>query len=81
MNEDKTDETMVKEFWSSPDEAFFGQESIAAVIHKSIKTLESDRWLGKGAPYRKVGGRVLYRKVDVVKWIEGYKLVKGKGND
>jgi len=66
---------LVQIFWGAPIEALFGQETIAAVINKSIKTLEADRWRGVGIPYRKVGGRVLYQKQDVVNWLESHKLV------
>lgn len=65
----------VKNFWSAPAEALFGQESIAAVTNKSTKTLESDRWRGLGIPYRKISGRVLYQKQDVVHWLESHELV------
>lgn len=66
---------LIKVFWAAPIEAFFGQEVIAPVSNKSIKTLESDRWRGLGIPYRKIGGRVLYQKQDVVRWLESHALV------
>ena len=65
----------ISEFWVAPVEAFFGQETIAPVTNKSIKTLESDRWRGTGIPYRKVGGRVLYQKHDVIQYLESHELV------
>lgn len=65
----------VQIFWAAPMEAFFGQETIAPVTNKSIKTLECNRWRGVGIPYRKVGGHVLYRKRDVVTWLESHVLV------
>lgn len=71
----KTDNELVQIFWAAPIEAFFGQETIAPVTNKSIKTLECDRWRGLGIPYRKVGGRVLYQKRDVVGWLESHALV------
>ena len=55
----KTDAELVSIFWASPNEAFFGQETIAPVINKSIKTLEADRWRGNGIPFRKCSGRIL----------------------
>ena len=66
---------LIKNFWAAPPEALFGQETIAPVTNKSIKTLEADRWRGCGIPYRKCSGRVLYRKSDVVSWIEGHELI------
>jgi hypothetical protein len=71
----KTDAELVQLFWDASFEAFFGQETIAPVTNKSIKTLESDRWRGRGIPYRKVSGRVLYQKRDVINWLESHVLV------
>ena len=76
----KSEMELVEIFWSSAIESFFSQETIAAVIKKSIKTLEGDRWRGIGIPYRKIGRRVLYRKSDVISWIDGHKLVDNKKN-
>lgn len=81
---------LISEFWSAPNEALFGQETISPVINKSVKTLEADRWRGKGIPFRKCNGRVTYRKSDVLNWIESHELVtstsqysnrKGGNND
>jgi hypothetical protein len=71
----KTDSELIALFWDSPPAALFGQETVAAVIHKSTKTMECDRWRGKGIPYRKCSGRVLYKKADVISWIESHQLV------
>jgi hypothetical protein len=71
----KSDSELVQEFWNAPMEAFFGQETVGPVTNKSIKTLECDRWRGAGVPFRKCSGRVLYRKADVVAWLESHKLV------
>jgi hypothetical protein len=62
----------VAEFWAAPDEAFFNQATIAAVLCCSEAKMERDRWAGTGTPYHKIGRRCLYRKADVVKWIEGH---------
>lgn len=70
-----SDIELVQIFWTAPIEAFFGQETIAPVTNKSVKTLESDRWRGVGIPYRKVSGRVLYQKRDVINWLESHALV------
>lgn len=71
----RPDAELIQLFWSAPNEAFFGQETIAPVTSSSIKTLESNRWRGKGIPYRKCAGRVLYRKADVIAWLESHALV------
>lgn len=71
----KTDAEFIQLFWNSPNEAFFGQEVVSPVINISAKTLEWNRWQHKGIPYRKCGGRVLYRKSDVIAWVEAHELV------
>lgn len=71
----KPDTELVSAFWAAPNEALFGQETIAPVLNKSIKTLEADRWRGKGILFRKCNGRVTYRKSDVLNWIESHELV------
>lgn len=71
----KSNSELVQIFWSAPLEAFFGQETIAPVTNKRVKTLECDRWRGVGIPYRKIGGRVLYQKRDVIDWLESHELV------
>lgn len=71
----KPDFELVTVFWSAPNEALFGQETIALITNRSPKTLECDRWRGQGVKYRKCSGRVLYRKADVIAWIESYELV------
>ncbi len=65
----------IKNFWVAPSEALFSQETIAAVFCLSTKTLECDRWRGAGIPFRKVGGRVLYQKHDVIQYLESHELV------
>lgn len=71
----KPNSELVQIFWAAPNEAFFGQETIAPVIQRSIKSLESDRWRGQGIPFRKCLGRVVYKKSDVIAWIENHALV------
>jgi hypothetical protein len=72
----KSEMELVNIFWAAPNEAFFGQETIAPVTNASAKTLEANRWKGVGIPYRKTSGRrILYRKSDVITWLEGHQLV------
>ncbi len=71
----KSDAELVQIFWSAPVEAFFSQETVAPVVDCRTKTLECNRWRGKGIPFRKVNGRVLYQKRDVINWLESHALV------
>jgi hypothetical protein len=41
------------------------QADLARRWNVSPRTLERWRWLGKGPPYLKIGGRVAYRLCDV----------------
>lgn len=76
MEENKLKEwDLFKIFWESPPEAFFGQETVAFIRNVSVATMENNRWREVGIPYRKCSGRVLYRKSDVVAWIESHELV------
>lgn len=44
----------------------------AKYIKRSVHTLRKDRHLGKGLPYVKLGGQVLYRRVDVDRYLEDH---------
>lgn len=70
----------IQEFWGAPDPAFFGQQTISLVRGVSESTLENERWRGCGISYRKINGRVLYRKSDVVAWLESYELINSSSD-
>jgi hypothetical protein len=57
-------------FWTAPAEALFPSPVIARVRNVSIALLERERWRQTGPRSIKLGGRVLYRKRDVLDWIE-----------
>lgn len=61
------DQLPVPVFLSAPDLAarFIGQKELAWRWNMSTRTLERWRSVGKGIPYVKVGGHVLYRLTDV----------------
>jgi hypothetical protein len=64
------DDNPILLFWTAPNEALFPQGVISRVRHVSDALLERERWQNSGPKYLKLGGRVLYRKSDVLKWIE-----------
>lgn len=70
-----SNEELVRQFWLSPEEAYFNQFTIAPVTGRTPKTLECDRWKKCGIPFRKVGGRILYKKSDVINFLESHVLV------
>jgi len=58
------------EFWSASDDVLFTREHVAAVRHMSEATLEVEAMKGGGVPYIRIGRRALYRKRDVLAWLE-----------
>ena len=42
----------------------------AKAIKRSPRSMERDRAEGEGPPFVKIGGRVFYRRCDVVNWLE-----------
>jgi hypothetical protein len=51
----------------------FSQDTIAAILHCSLATIERDRWVGAGIPFVKIGRMVRYRKKDIRDWLEKHK--------
>ncbi len=45
-------------------------KEVARRLHISPRTLERHRMLGTGCGFSKIGGRVLYRRVDIEAWVE-----------
>ncbi|MDR3476611.1 MAG: DNA-binding protein [Gammaproteobacteria bacterium] len=66
---------LVHEFWNAHPLALFDQNVVAAVRGVSIATLENERWKGDGVAFRKISGRVLYRKSDVMQFLDSHALV------
>ncbi|MEV4865635.1 helix-turn-helix domain-containing protein [Streptomyces ossamyceticus] len=58
--------------WLTPSEA-------AQLAKLSVRTLSDRRWKKTGPPYRKLspgkGGRVRYRRSDVLAWLQGEQKV------
>ena len=57
--------------FNNPD-AVFKQRTIALVLCRSLAWCERARWAGDGPKYLKVGRSVLYRKADVVAWLDSH---------
>ena len=65
---------LLNEFESAPQSALFNQQTIAAVLSCSTQLLERNRWTGSGVPYLKIGRKVLYRKSDVLDFLQQQKV-------
>lgn len=65
---------LLNEFEDAPSSALFNQHTIAAVLSCSTQLLERNRWAGGGVPYLKIGRKVLYRKSDVLDFLQQQKV-------
>ncbi len=75
MKDKPTRLTLIKEFESAPDSTLFSQNTVAAVRCCTPALLERERWSGSSIPYIKLNRRCLYRKKDVVDWIDAHQKV------
>ncbi|KTD57887.1 hypothetical protein Lsha_2165 [Legionella shakespearei DSM 23087] len=65
---------LLNEFESAPNSTLFNQHTIAAVLNCSTQLLERNRWAGAGIPYIKIGRKVLYRKSEVMDFLQQQKI-------
>ena len=66
---------LLQDFLSAPEEAWFSQETFAAVRNCSTSTIERDRWAGRGIPFIKYGRSVRYTKQSILEWLNDHKSV------
>ena len=67
---------LITEFESAPDSTLFNQNTLAAILDCSTQLLERNRWSGEGVPYLKIGRKVLYRKSEVLGFIQQQKVYR-----
>ena len=67
---------LISEFESAPDSMLFNQNTLAAILDCSTQLLERNRWAGEGVPYLKIGRKVLYRKSDVLSFLQQQKIYR-----
>lgn len=73
----KINPDIINHFWQAPNEALFKQTTLVQVLGYSPEWFERQRWQGTGIPYIKLSHRsVVYRKADVLAWLEQHKPVK-----
>lgn len=70
-----TEAALRAEFYSLPGEAVVDRRTVAAVSYRSQQALEILATKGGGPAYRRVGRRALYRKQDVLEWIDAARVV------
>lgn len=72
---------LLNEFDSAPESALFNQQTIAAVLSCSTQLLERNRWAGTSVPYLKIGRKVLYRKSDVLGFLQQQKVYRSTSDE
>lgn len=72
---------LLNEFDSAPESALFNQQTIAAVLSCSTQLLERNRWAGTSVPYLKIGRKVLYRKSDVVGFLQQQRVYRSTSDE
>ena len=73
--------SLLNEFESAPQSALFNQRTIAAVLSCSTQLLERNRWAGSSVPYLKIGRKVLYRKSDVLDFLQQQKVYRSTSDE
>ncbi len=68
MQKDKSQ--LQKEFINAPAEAFLKSDVVSAYINRSVAWLNGKAVSGGGIPFHKMGRNRLYKKVDVMNWVE-----------
>lgn len=58
------------EFYKLPHDALVDRDTVAAVRYVNRQTLEAEAMAGGGCAYIRVGRRALYKKADLLSWIE-----------
>ncbi|CAM4502026.1 MAG: hypothetical protein LEGION0403_FIIPPAGN_02550 [Legionella sp.] len=72
---------LLNEFDSAPESALFNQQTIAAVLSCSTQLLERNRWAGTSIPYLKIGRKVLYRKSDVLGFLQQQRVYRSTSDE
>lgn len=58
------------EFYALPPEALVDRATVAAVRYVSVATTEAEAIKGGGPKYARIGRKALYRKSDVLEWMD-----------
>ena len=57
------------------EKKYLNEKEVAAITGRAISTLRNERFMRKGLPYLKVGGRsIRYKREDVIAFMEGRRI-------
>ena len=57
------------------EKPYLNEKEVAAITGRAVSTLRNERFMRKGLPYLKVGGRsIRYKSEDVIAFMEGRRI-------
>lgn len=57
------------------EKKYLNEREVAAITGRAVSTLRNERFMRKGLPYLKVGGRsIRYKSEDVIAFMEGRRI-------
>ena len=57
------------------EKTYLNEKEVANVTGRAVSTLRNERFLRKGLPYLKIGGRsIRYKSEDVIAYMEGRRI-------
>ena len=57
------------------EKKYLNEKEVAAITGRAVSTLRNERFMRKGLPYLKVGGRsIRYKTEDVIAFMEGRRI-------
>jgi len=57
------------------EKKYLNEKEVAAVTGRAVSTLRNERFMRKGLPYLKIGGRsIRYKNEDVISYMEGRRI-------
>jgi hypothetical protein len=68
----KTSEQLLNFFWEASNNCYFTDETVALVLCLEKQTMAKYRCEGKGPKFLKLNGRILYRKQDVLEFVNTF---------
>jgi predicted DNA-binding transcriptional regulator AlpA len=61
------------------EKKYLNEKEVSAITGRAISTIRNERFMRKGLPYLKVGGRsIRYKAEDVVAYMEGRRITFDK---
>jgi hypothetical protein len=67
---------LLREFEEASVNALFTQITVAAILDRSVASIERDRGRGTGIPFRRIGHSIRYSKRDILAWLSQYRAVR-----